>query len=143
MGSDIKYLGPPSCLAYAGSFVIYSPPPLLEPHLRANFSRHQAKFFCHRGNIYLPAPSLPPKATFSLFLLAFQVQTFTAAYYQLSLLTSDSSSCSASSCLATLIHAASPPCWLPFFLQRRLLAGDPTSCRAAFLLLLENVLVFP
>ena len=79
VGCDIKYLGAPSCLAYAGSFVIYSPPPPLEPHLRASFSRHRAKFFCHRRNIYLPAPSLPPKATFPLFLLTFQVQTFTAS----------------------------------------------------------------
>ena len=119
MGCDIKYLGAPSCLAYAGSFVVYSTPPPLEPHLHASFSRHRAKFFCHRGNIYLPAPSLPPKATFRLFLLAFQVQTFTAAYWQLSLL------------VATLLLAVPPPSRLPFFLQRRLLAGDPSSCCAA------------
>jgi hypothetical protein len=131
VGCDIKYLGAPSCLAYAGSFVVYSPPPALEPHLRASFSRHRAKFFCHRGNIYLPAPSLPPKATFPLFLLAFQVQTFTAAYWQLSLLAGDPSSCSAASSPATLLLAAPPPRRRPFFLQRRLLAGDPSSCCAA------------
>ena len=131
MGCDIKYLGAPSCLAYAGSFVVYSPPPPLEPHLRASFSRHRANFFCHRGNIYLPAPSLLPKATFPLFLLAFQVQTFTAAYWQLSLLAGDPSSCSAASSPATLLLAAPPPRRRPFFLQRRLLAGDPSSCCAA------------
>ena len=109
VGCDIKYLGAPSCLAYAGSFVVYSPPPPLEPHLRASFSRHRAKCFCHRGNIYLPAPSLLPKATFPLFLLAFQVQTFTAAYWQLSLLAGDPSSCSAASSSVTLLLAAPPP----------------------------------
>ena len=131
MGCDIKYLGAPSCLAYAGSFVVYSPPPPLEPHLRASFSRHRAKFFCHRGNIYLPAPSLLPKATFPLFLLAFQVQTFTAAYWQLSLLAGDPSSCSAASSPATLLLAAPPPRRRPFFLLRGLLAADPSSCCAA------------
>ena len=119
MKCDIKYLGAPSCLAYVGSFVIYSPPPALEPHLRASFSRHRVKLFCHRGNIYLPAPSLLPKATFPLFLLAFQVQSFTAAYWQLILSS------------ATFLLAAPPPRRLPFFLQRRLLAGDPSSCSAA------------
>src|SRR3990170_7606188 len=56
VGYNIKYLGALSCLAYAGSFVVYSPPPALEPHLCASFSQHRVKFFCHRGNIYLPAP---------------------------------------------------------------------------------------
>ena len=126
MGCDIKYLGAPSCLAYAGSFVVYSPPPPLEPHLRASFSRHRANFFCHRGNIYLPAPSLPPKATFPLFLLAFQVQTFTSAYWQLSLLTGDPSSCSTASSPATLLLVAPPSRWRPYYLQRRLLTGDPS-----------------
>ena len=131
MGYDIKYLGTPSCLAYAGSFVVYSPLPLLEPHLRASFSRHRAKKNCHRGNIYLPAPSLLPKATFPLFLLAFQVQTFTTPYWQLSPLAGDLSSCSTASSLSTLLLVAPPPRRLPFFLQRRLLAGDPSSCCAA------------
>ena len=131
VGCDIKYLGAPSCLAYAGSFVVYSQPPPLEPHLRASFSRHRAKKICHRGNIYLPAPSLIPKATFPLFLLAFQVQTFTAASWQLSLLAGDPSSCSSASSPTTLLLAAPPPRRWPFFLQRRLLAGDPSSCRAA------------
>ena len=131
MGCDIKYLGAPSCLAYAGSFVVYSPPPPLEPHLRASFSRHRAKFFCHRGNIYLPAPSLLPKATFPLFLLAFQVQTFTAAYWQLSLLAGDPSSCSAASSPATLLLVAPPPRQRPFFLQRRLLTDYPSYSSAA------------
>ena len=116
VGCDIKYLGALSCLAYAGSFIVYSLPPPLEPHLRASFSRHRAEFFCHRGNIYLPAPSLPPKATFPLFLLAFQVQTFTDAYWQLSLLTGDPSSCSAASSPVTLLLAARPPRRRPFFL---------------------------
>ena len=126
VGCDIKYLGAPSCLAYAGSFVVYSPLPPLEPNLCASFSWHQASFFCHRGNIYLPAPSLPLKATIPLFLLAFQVQTFTATYWQLRLLAGDPSSCSATSSSATLLLAAPPPRRLPFFLQRRLLAGDPS-----------------
>ena len=108
VGCDIKYLGAPSCLAYAASFIVYSPPPPLEQHLRASFSRRRANFFCHRGNIYLPAPSLLPKATFPLFLLAFQVQTFTAAYWQLSLLTGDPSSCSTASSPATLLLEAPP-----------------------------------
>ena len=123
MGCDIKYLGAPSCLVYVGSFVVYSPPPPLEPHLRSSFLRHRAKNFCHRGNIYLPTPSLPSKATIPLFLLAFQVQTFTAAYWQLSLLASDPFSCSVTFLPSTLLLAASPACWLPFFLQRRLLTG--------------------
>ena len=131
MGCDIKYLGAPSCLAYAGSFIVYSPPPLLEPHLRANFLWHRANCFCPHGNIYLPAPSLLPKATFPLFLLAFQVQTFTAAYWQLGLLAGDPSSCSVASSPATLLLAAPPPRRRPFFLQRRLLAGYPSSCSTA------------
>ena len=131
MGCDIKYLGAPSCLAYAGSFVVYSPPPPLEPHLRASFSRHRANFFCHHGNIYLPAPSLLPKATFPLFLLAFQVQILTVAYWQLSLLAGDPSSCSAASSPATLLLAAPPPRRRPFFLLRGLLTADPSSCCTA------------
>ena len=131
MGCDIKYLGAPSCLAYAGSFVLYSPPPPLEPHLRASFSRHRAKCFGHRGNVYLPAPSLLPKATFPPFLHAFQVQTFTAAYWQLSLLVGDPSSCSAASSPATLLLVAPPPRRRPFFLLHGLLATDPSSCCAA------------
>ena len=46
VGCDIKYLGAPSCLAYAGSFVVYSPPPPLEPHLR--------QFLAAPGENYLP-----------------------------------------------------------------------------------------
>ena len=142
MGCDIKYLGAPSCLAYAGSFVVYSPPPPLEPHLCTSFSRHRANFFCHHGNIYLPAPSILPKATFPLFLLAFQVQTFTAAllaaqpphrrsfFLQRCLLAGYPSSCSAASSPATLL-AVSPPRRRPFFLLRGLLAPDPSSCCAA------------
>ena len=56
VGCDTKYLGTPSCLVYAGSFIVYSPPAPLEPHLCASFSRHRVKFFCHRRNIYVPVP---------------------------------------------------------------------------------------
>ena len=38
---------------------------------------------------------------------------------------------SSASSPATLLLAAPPPRRLPFFLQRRLLAGDPSSCSAA------------
>ena len=113
------------------------------------FSLNRFKIFGFRGNIYLPA--LP---TFPLFLLAFQVETFTAAYWQLSLLVSDPSSCSAASSPATLLLVAPPPRDLPFFMQpasslatlllaalpprvrpffllRGLLDADPSSCCAA------------
>ena len=41
------------------------------------FSLHRFKIFGLRGNIYLPAPSPSPRATFPLFRLPFQVETFT------------------------------------------------------------------
>ena len=129
VGCDIKYLGASPCLDYAGSFVVYSPPPLLEPHLRASFSRHRV-IFLPPPKYLSPRPSLPPKATFPLFLLAFQVQTFTAAYWQLRLLTGNPSSCSTASSPATLLLAAPPPRRRPFFLLRGLLAADPSSCCA-------------
>ena len=113
------------------SSTVHQPP--LEPHLRASFSRHRAKKICHHGSIYLPAPSLLPKATFPLFLLAFQVQTFTAAYWQLSLLTGDPSSCSAASSPATLLLAAPPPHQRPFFFVRTpILSHTDLACNISY-----------
>lgn len=58
VGCDTKYLGAPSCLAYAGTFVVHSPPPALEPHLRASFSLHRANFSATAEiSISLPPPS--------------------------------------------------------------------------------------
>ncbi|MCG6272041.1 hypothetical protein K6U70_07525, partial [Vibrio vulnificus] len=53
-----------------------------------------------------PRPSLPPKAIFPLFLIAFQDQTFTVAYWQLNLLAGDPSSYGTASSPATLLLAA-------------------------------------
>ena len=131
VGCDIKYLGAPSCLAYAGSFLVYSPTPPREPYLRASFSRHQANFFCHRGNIYLLAPPSYQKPHFhcSSLLSKFKPSLLLTGSSASSPVTL--SSCSAASSPATLLLAAPPPRRRPFFLLRSLLAADPSSCCAA------------
>ena len=96
VGCDIKYLGAPSCLAYAGSFVVYSPPPLLEPYLRAIFSRHRAIFFA-TAEISISPPLPPTKSHISTV-----------------------PPCFPSSNLHYCLLAAQPPRRRPFFLLRGL-----------------------
>ena len=119
MGCDIKYLGALSCLAYAGSFVVYSPLPPLEPHLRTSFSWHQANFFATTEiSISLPPPSYQKPHFHCSSLLS---------KFKPSLLLTGSSASSP----ATLLLAAPPPRRRPFFLLRGLLAADPSSCCVA------------
>ena len=100
------------------SFVVYSPPSPLEPHLRASFSRHRANSFATAEICISPPPPSHQKPHFHCSSLL--------SKFKPSVLLTGSSASSP----ATLLLAAPPPRWLPFFLQRRLLVGDP-SCSAA------------
>ena len=142
MGCDIKYLGAPSCLAYAGSFIVYSPSPPLEPHLCANFSRYRANFFA-TAEISISPPLPPTKSHISTVppcfpssnlhccLLAAQPPRRRPFFLQRHLLASYPSSCNAASLPVTLVLAASPPRRRSFFLLRGLLAANPSSYCAA------------
>ena len=86
--------------------------------LARQFLAARSEIFSHRGNIYLPPPSYQKPHFHCSSLLS---------KFKPSLLLTGSSASSP----ATLLLAAPPPRRLPFFLQRRLLAGDPSSCSAA------------
>ena len=105
--------------AYVGSFVVYSPPPMLEPHLRVCLSCHRPKKILVPREYLSPCPPPYQKPHFHCSSLL--------SKFKPSLLLTGSSASSP----VTLLLAAPPPRRLPFFLQRRLLAGDPSSCCAA------------
>ena len=61
---DIEYLGAPSCLAYAGNFVVYSPPPHLN-HTCTAVSRGTERNFSATTEISISPPPPPhPKPPF-------------------------------------------------------------------------------